>query len=898
MTLPQDQDGQPVDSDAARTSADGQSAPPAGAPDGAPPQAKKYDESNIKVLDGLEAVRKRPGMYIGDTTARGLHHLVYEIVDNAIDEHMAGRCDNVQVKIHTDGSCSIIDDGSGIPVGPYSHHDPKLNGRPTVEIVMTVLHAGGKFDKDSYKVSGGLHGVGASVVNALSEWLEIEIARDGKLYAIGFERGDVSEELHVIGDRQKTGSKIKFKPDGQIFPEIAFRFETLLARLRELAYLNPGIHIVIEDEAAGRIEQLHFPEGIVAFVKEMNDGKNVLNDPPLFFEVVDPDTGLTVEVALQYNDTYNDTLLTFANNINTIEGGTHLSGFKTALTRTLNLYARNKNFVKGDASPTGEDLREGLCAVVSVKVPEPQFEGQTKTKLGNAEVEGFVNSAFGQKLATWLEEHPNDAKRICMKGVMAAQAREAARKARELTRRKGALDGGGLPGKLYDCTSKNVDESEIYLVEGDSAAGSAKGGRDHRFQAILPLWGKILNVEKARLDKILGFEAIRTIIQALACGIGEDEFDMAKLRYGKIILMTDADVDGSHIRTLLLTFFFRQMPELVKQGRIYIAQPPLYQVTRKRKSEYVLNERVMQQILSQFGTDNLRIAIFDDEHEPVIELDNETTRKAFNLLQQMQENISVLERRGVRFIELVELRDQDPEQKNRLPRIRLILPGQIEKYFWSEEGEDAFRRDNGFAIADSELDNVIGEQTNSDDAGSDTGNNAEEDAEANASDSSADEKTPKPAAGLPVVRSELHEVRELERIFTALAEHQLVIEDYSLVQEESLAGERLPTRFELITGDEEDAERISVPNLAELVPEILDHGKSGIQLKRFKGLGEMEPDQLWDTTMNPENRVLMRVTWDSASQADRLFNLLMGEEVEPRRKYIEDHALEVKNLDV
>ena len=478
-------------------------------------EGSQYTEDNIKILEGLTAVRKRPGMYIGDTTARGLHHLVYEIVDNAIDEHMAGRCDNIGVKLNADHSVSVIDDGSGIPVGPYNHSNPQYNGRPTVEVVMTTLHAGGKFDHESYKVSGGLHGVGASVVNALSEWLEVEIARNGKLHTMSFERGLVSEPLHVIGERTKTGTKISFKPDSELFPDTEFRFDTLAGRLRELAYLNPGLNITIEDEHTGKTETLCYPEGIKAFVRALNAGKNILVDPPIHFRAEDPDQGLVCEVAIQYNDSYNETLLSFANNINTIEGGTHLSGFKTSLTRTLNSYARNNNILKGDSPPTGDDLREGLAAILAVRVMEPQFEGQTKTKLGNAEVESFVNSAVGARLSAWLEEHPADAKRICMKGIMAAQAREAARKARELTRRKGALDSGGLPGKLYDCTSKDIGSSELYLVEGDSAGGSAKGGRDNSIQAILPLKGKILNVEKARLDKILGFEEIRTIIQAL-----------------------------------------------------------------------------------------------------------------------------------------------------------------------------------------------------------------------------------------------------------------------------------------------------------------------------------------------------------------------------------------------
>ncbi len=867
-------------------------------------QPATYDENNIKVLEGLDAVRKRPGMYIGDTTIRGLHHLVYEIVDNAIDEHMAGRCNNITVKLNTDGSCSVIDDGRGIPVGPYQHENPMLAGRPTVEIVMTVLHAGGKFDHDAYKTSGGLHGVGASVVNALSEWCEVEIARNGKLQTISFARGKVSEPLHVIGERQRTGTKVSFKPDPQVFPDTVFRYETLLTRLRELAYLNPGITIKVEDErttgeanASAKSVTLHFPEGLIAFVNALNEGKQTVHPTPIFFHVEsdaakgEPTYGLVCEIAMQYNDSYNETILSFANNINTIEGGTHLSGFKVALTRTINGYARNANFLKeSDPSPTGEDLREGLTALVSVKVGDPQFEGQTKTKLGNSEVESFVSAAVGTHLSSWLEEHPQDAKRICLKGVNAAQAREAARKARELTRRKGALDGGGLPGKLYDCTSKNIEESELYLVEGDSAGGSAKGGRDSRTQAILPLRGKILNVEKARLDKILGSEEIRVIIQALACGIGTDDFDISKLRYGKIIIMTDADVDGSHIRTLLLTFFLRQMSELVRQGRIFIAQPPLYQVTRGKKSEFVLNEKRMQQWLRALGTQDATLILYDDEHRETGRVNGDPLAALFDMLEQLNEPISILQRRGIDFIEFLGLRSDDPQGQARLPRIRVIVPSdgdRVERvhYFWNEAQEEAFRAEQNLHDVDPDMDAVIGET-------------AEIQSTTPGESEGIDAVPRKPADGASV-RKELHEVRELERIFAGLKEFGVAIDDYLLVQEESAAGEKLPTRFVLETIDSKGGKASTpIANLARIVPTILEQGKRGLEIKRFKGLGEMDAEQLWDTTMNPANRVLLQVTWDAAGHAEQLFSILMGEEVEPRRKYIEDHALEVKNLDV
>ena len=826
----------------------------------------KYTEQNIKVLEGLEAVRKRPGMYIGDTTLRGLHHLAYEIIDNAIDEHTEGRCDNINVNIRNDGSICIVDDGAGIPVGPHQSDNPRLNGKPSVEIVFTVLHAGGKFDHDSYKVSGGLHGVGASVVNALSEWFEAEVARDGQLWAMSFERGQVAESLHVIGQRSKTGTKVTFKPDHKMFPDTQFRYDTLAGRLRELAYLNPGLQIRLEDETNDKSDTFRYPDGLNAFVKNLNRGKSILHQEPAFFRTEDDSAGLTVEVALQYNDSYSENLLSFANNINTIEGGTHLSGFKTALTRCLNQYARNNNILKNDAPPTGDDLREGMAAIISVKVPDPQFEGQTKTKLGNAEVESFVSSSVGKLFSDWLEEHPADAKQICMKGIMAAQAREAARKARELTRRKGALDGGGLPGKLYDCTTKDVDSSELYLVEGDSAAGSAKGGRDSRTQAILPLWGKILNVEKARLDKILGFEAIRTVVQALSCGIGADDFDISKLRYGKIIIMTDADVDGSHIRTLLLTFFFRQMPDLVKAGKIYIAQPPLYQLTRQKKSQYVLNENQMRGMLSSLGLEEATLVIRDDEQQEVRRLEEAELGKAFDLLSQLSELVGILQRRGLLFSELLALRHHDPQDRERLPRIRLQIPGNPDIFFWSQEDEDHHREQYAIGNIDPDMDTV-----------SDV-----------------------PDDGTVVAgRTELHEVNELERLFAQLAQYGLDIDDYGLQQEESASGERLPTRFELVIRDVK-GETIHLPivNLTEIASTILENGKKGIEIKRFKGLGEMDADQLWQTTMNPSNRSLLRVTWDAASQAEQLFTILMGEEVEPRRQYIERHALDVKNLDV
>src|SRR4051812_36538669 len=565
-----------------------------------------YTESMIKVLEGIEHVRTRPAMYIGDTGGRGLHHLIWEIVDNSIDEAMAGFCKSILVKINADGSVSVADDGRGIPVG--IHPTEKI---PTVEVVFAKLGAGGKFEHtegSAYRTTGGLHGVGASVVNALSEWLEVEVSREGAVHHMEFERGKKASDLKVVGKSSKSGTKVTFKPDNKIFPDIDFKYDLVQKRARELAYLNEGVQIVIEDERTGKRDEFKYEQGLIEYVKYLNDGKNVLH-PIIYFKKVDPDTQLVLEVAMQYNDGYADTIESFANNINTHEGGTHLSGFKTALTGTINRYAEKAGWIK-DVRPSGDDVREGLIAVVSVKVAEPQFEGQTKTKLGNSEVEGFVSSVVNERLGSYFEENPKDAKAIFEKGMLASEAREAARKARELTRRKNSLEGNSLPGKLADCRSKSNVDTELFLVEGDSAGGSAKQGRDSNVQAILALRGKLLNVEKANLVKMLGHEEIRTIISALGCGI-RDDFNIEKRRYGRLIIMTDADVDGSHTRTLLLPFFFRHMQELIRAGRVFIAQPPLYQVTRRKKSEYVLNERAMRQISTELGLDGTTLVIRD-----------------------------------------------------------------------------------------------------------------------------------------------------------------------------------------------------------------------------------------------------------------------------------------------
>jgi DNA gyrase subunit B len=826
-----------------------------------------YNESMIQVLEGVEHVRRRPGMYIGDTTARGLHHLVYEIVDNSIDEAGAGFCRSILVKINADGSCSIVDDGRGIPVGIH----PK-EGIPTVEVVFAKLGAGGKFEHNAgsaYKVSGGLHGVGASVVNALSEWIEIEVSRDGKVHHMEFERGKKSSDLKVIGSRDKTGTKVTFKPDKQIFPDIEFKYEVLSSRMRELAYLNEGLHIAIEDERTNKREEFKFNEGLIEFVRHINEGKQVLHPNVIYFKGEDPETKLVVEVAMQYNDGYAETILSFANNINTHEGGTHLSGFKTALTGTVNRYAESSGLLK-DVRPTGDDLREGLTALVSVKVPEPQFEGQTKTKLGNSEVEGFVSSVISERLGRYLEENPKEAKIMFEKGLLAAEAREAARKARELTRRKNSLEGGGLPGKLADCRSKSNEDTELFLVEGDSAGGSAKQGRDSNVQAILALKGKILNVEKANLVKMLGHEEIRTIISAMGCGIRE-EFDLDKRRYGKIIIMTDADVDGSHIRTLLLTFFFRHMQELIKAGRVYVAQPPLYKVTRRKKEEYVLNDAAMRNIYVNLGTEGTQLVVRDETGNEVRRLTREELMRVIEILSKLEELITVVERRGIDFADFLAERDT----AGRFPIYRVVVDGQ-DRFFHDVKQRDDFLSKENLLIADEEMTKVQGEV---------------------APDAAA--RTNGKGKGDRVVRrmqknQELHEVKEMEKLFAQLENYGLSLDDWFLTQEESVSGEKLATKYALLN----DEKAVDVAGVGALLPSIFQMGKQGIEVQRFKGLGEMNADQLWETTLNPENRVLLRVTLEQANEAEQMFSILMGEDVERRRQFIEEHALEVKNLDV
>ncbi len=836
---------------------------PAAGPDAA--AAQDYSEDSIKVLEGLAHVRKRPAMYVGGTDMRGMHHLVWEVVDNAIDEALAGHCDEIHVTVNADESVTVADNGRGIPVGPFKHENPRLNGRPTVEIVLAELNAGGKFDSNSYKVSGGLHGVGVSCVNALSEWLEVEVARDGKVYAMSFERGEVNEKLKVVGDSDVNGTKISWRADRDIFGDLSHAYDTIAGRLKERAYLNPGVKIVVVDQRPdGKSDAFRFDDGIIEMVRDQTEGQAALHEP-IHVKTESDDGALVCEVALRYVDSYNEVITTFANNINTVDGGTHVTGFKTALTRTLATYARNNNLLKGNSSPGGDDWREGIVAVISVKIPNPQFEGQTKGKLLNGEVEGMVSNAVTESLGAWCEEHPTDAKRICNKAILAAQAREAARKARELTRRKGALDSGGLPGKLADCMSKEVDLSELYLVEGDSAGGPAKQGREREYQAILPLKGKILNVEKARIDKMLNHEEIRVIIQALKCGIGSEEFDIEKLRYGRVIIMTDADVDGSHIRTLLLTFFFRQMPELIRQGRVFIAQPPLYQVKRGKKVEYVLNETRMNHVLTGLGLDGTQLVLRDTDGNEIQRIAGDEIAAAIKLLDQLYELVTIVQRRGIDFTDFLAMRSDDPESRGRLPRYRVQLH-ESDHFYWNEHDALADLKQHGISIDPLTNEAYVLTSDNT--------------------------KHPVPFA-------ELHEVKELEKLFPQLADAGLPIEDYALVQEQSVSGERLPTKYAIAVNAESDSEKlVEVANIATIVNAVHDIGRHGMEIKRFKGLGEMNADELWETTMDPQQRTLLKVTWDEASEAEKLFSILMGENVEQRRKYIEEHALEVKNLDV
>jgi DNA gyrase subunit B len=804
-----------------------------------PKSGVKYDASNIQVLEGLEAVRMRPAMYIGDTGMRGLHHLVYEVVDNSVDEALAGHCSTIEVVINENGSCSVIDDGRGIPVD--MHEKEK---RPAVEVVLTVLHSGGKFDKDSYKVSGGLHGVGVSCVNALASWLEVEVKRDEKIHHQRYERGKPVTKLQTIGKTKKTGTKVTFMPDAKIFTQTTvFSYDVLAKRLRELAFLNKGLTIKLADRRTGKEKEsvFYFKGGIISFVEDINKNKEALHSKVVYF--TGNKENIDIEVALQYTDGYNENVFTYANNINTIEGGTHLSGFRSALTRAINNYGKNKKALKEGESITGDDTREGLTVVISAKIPFPQFEGQTKTKLGNSEVEGLVASLTLESLTNFFEENPSVGNKIIDKVILASRAREAARKARELTRRKGALESGGLPGKLADCSERDPALCELYLVEGDSAGGSAKQGRDRTFQAILPLKGKILNIEKARLDKILSNDEIRTIITALGTGVGDD-FNPEKLRYHKIVIMCDADVDGSHIRTLLLTLFYRQFKALIEGGYVYIAQPPLYKVSRGKREEYIETEKEMNDLLLDLGTEGLKLTKLEGKRSYTSAQLKEILLRLVNL----EKLIEKLNKKGVPFNEYTEKYDAK----------RKLFP----RYYVSADQKKVFVYDDKelAELTKNDVESEFLELFESEDLA-----RLEEELE---------------AFGL--------EIRSFEK------EEEVKAETIIAKDKEKRKVKSLKPLF-AVQNDKDEREFFS---MREVLDHVQENAKKGMHIQRYKGLGEMNPGQLWETTMDPEKRTLLQVALEDAVEADKTFTMLMGDEVGPRRDFIETNAHAVKDLDI
>ena len=797
------------------------------------PQKNSYDATNIQILEGTEAVRKRPAMYIGDTFARGLHHMVYEVVDNSVDEAMAGYCTRIDVTINENNAITVTDNGRGIPVDMHA-----TEKKPAVEVVLTTLHAGGKFDHRTYKVSGGLHGVGVSCVNALSEYLEVEIRRDGKIYHQRYEQGLTKTPLTVIGKTKSTGTTITFLPDKSIFQETTvYSYDTLAKRLRELAFLNKGLVITLKDLRPGKEKEtvFEFKGGIVSFIESLAKKKNAIHKRPIYFQK--SKEGIELEAALQYDDGYSENMYTYANNIHTTEGGTHLSGFRSALTRAINTYAKGKNLLKKDISISGEDTREGLTAVISVKIPDPQFEGQTKTKLGNSEVEGLVASATLDALNQFFEENPSTAKKIVEKVITASRAREAARRARELTRRKGALESGGLPGKLADCSERDPSLSELYLVEGDSAGGSAKQGRDRTFQAILPLKGKILNVEKARLDKILSNEEIRTIITALGTGVG-DEFNVDKLRYHKIIIMCDADVDGSHIRTLLLTLMYRQMRPLIDGGFVYIAQPPLYKIKRGKREEYIESEEEMSALILELGTEGLKLTRVKGKHTYTANQFKEILRAIVDL----QRCADILYKRGVKFEEYMAHYDRKAKQ---MPLYVVKSHGQTHYVFDDKELAEITTKDEEAQYV------------------------------------------------------ELFVKNDLERLEGVLRPHGLSCRDFAkadLTEQKETKENHVVNKPLFIVDSDKDRREFFC--LKEVLDYVREQANKGVHIQRYKGLGEMNPQQLWETTMDPQRRTLLKVTLEDEVEVEGMFSMLMGDEVAPRREFIETFAHEVKDLDI
>jgi len=825
-------------------------------------KASNYSSGKLKRLSDMEHVRKRPSMYIGDTTLRGLHHLVYEVLDNSIDEAMAGYATRVSVVINTDGSVTVIDDGRGIPVEKHDQlSEEEEREVSTLEGVMTMLKFGGKFgestdvnaEENAYKVSGGLHGVGVTVVNFLSEWCEVEVFRDGHIFQQEYERGVPSGPVIKVGKTDKVGTKTTFKPDPQIFPVVKFEYSILLKRLQELAFLNSGVRIHFKDQRNGEEDEFYYERGIIEYVEHLNRSSDAIHSDVIY--VKGDQDAIGFEMAIQYTTDLTENVHSYANNINTHEGGTHVSGFRSALTRTLNNYAKKENLYPKNLTVTGEDFREGLTAIISVKVPEPQFEGQTKTKLGNGEVEGIIGSAIGEFLKTYLEENPKEAKTIIKKGIQAAEAREAAKAARDKVRRKSVLGGGGLPGKLRDCLSRDVEKCEIYLVEGDSAGGSAEGGRLKEFQAILPLRGKIINAYKAREDKVLANEEVQSMISALRVGIGEDQ-DLSKRRYDKVIIMTDADVDGSHIRTLLLCFFYRQMYQLIEAGHVYVAQPPLFRVKHKRNTYYVQTEEEMRKQLLDRG---LSDTSFDAGAGNVIEGDE--MRRLCTTLASMEDAILALERRG---INLRTHANRIDFESGRLPIYHALL-GIDEFWFSTRKQLDEFLKkheeETGVEITISSDASVTAEETNSNGKATDQ-----------------------------MQLNEFHEVKTINSGLKELETFGFNIE--SLIPEERTGIEE--PRYTLRRGEMETG----VNDLRELVGAVRAAGEKGMQVTRFKGLGEMNAEELRETTLDPEQRTLIKVKMDNAAEADNMFRILMGDKVEPRREFIEKHALDVRDLDI